>query len=893
MTSSLPASDSARLTPARRQVLDRLFDQVMDLQPEERAAFVEHCARRAPRLTFWLRRLLQAMDEPAGFLDRSARHLVGKALEERSAHPRMPIASGTRLGPWRILQPVGSGGMGEVYQAERADGAFEMLVAVKVIRKPSEQLSELLESERRVMARLNHAAIARLLDGGLTDDGRPYLVMEWVDGPTLCRWIQEGSPNHEQVLNIFRDTCIAVSAAHRQLVVHGDIKPSNLIVTDEGQTRLLDFGVAKLLDSEAGAELGDALTPGFSAPEQMAAEPITTASDIYSLGALLHWMIFGYAPGKPEAREPLPLWQDFRRLPDLLAIVERATQAEPEMRYATVNAMLLEIHRLREHLPVRARRPSALERIGLWRNRHRTGAVLGAFALVSVLVGVSMAVWQARVVALERDVARTEAALSEAVREHLIFLFREVGSLAENTGELTAREMLDRTAEVAEDWLSEDPSVQQQVLAVLGEIMIGLHDYASAEPLLAGFVEYDDELVNPVLRSMAFRDLAQVYHRQGRIQEGLEVINNALDLLKEFPGQHPARLSDVLQIRGRLHRDVGRWEEAVADLRRARDLAIEGSAGPWPLMARAENNLGTTLLIGGRLEEAARHLEAAEALWFAMGRGDSNDALSVMSNLALVLDRLGRSKEAERRLRRVIETREEKYGDSGAMAAARIHLGRLLTVNGEFEQAERNLQVARDVARRFVGDDTPDHGAVLIGLGELALARGDLEQALDWFSRSSEIMTSSLGPGHPYTLQADLEVINVEAHQGLSGTVDAYEALIDQAREIGSAGRTILSAALCSYSAWAIEQERYQDAETAAAECLAIREALALGGWRLTEAGVLAELAAVRLGADSALKQSLQANIEQLERQTHADRYLVRLASAEPGERVVRIDQDS
>ena len=874
-------------------MLDRLLDQVMDLQPEERAAFVERCASQAPRLTFWLERLLQAMDEPAGFLDRSARHLVGKALEERSTHSLAPIASGTRLGPWRILQQVGAGGMGEVYQAERADGAFEMLVAVKVIRKPSAQLGELLEAERRVMARLNHAAIARLLDGGLTEDGRPYLVMEWVDGPTLCRWIREKSPNHEQVLNIFRDACIAVSAAHRQLVVHGDIKPSNLIVTDEGQTRLLDFGVAKLLDSGAGAKLSDALTPGFSAPEQMAAEPITTAADIYSLGALLHWMIFGDALGTPEMRGPLPLWRNFRRLPDLLAIVERATQPEPEMRYATVDAMLLEIHSLREHLPVRARKPSAFERIGLWSRRHRTGAILGAFALVSVLTGVSVAAWQARVVALERDVARTEAALSEAVREHLVFLFREVGSLADNIGELTAREMLDRTAEVAEDWLSEDPNVQQQVLAVLGEIMIGLHDYASAEPLLSGFLEYDNEFVSPVLRSMAFRDLAQVYHRQGRMHEGLEVINSALDLLEQFPGQHSARMSDVLQIRGRLQRDVGHWEEAVADLQRARDLAIKGSAGPWPLMARAENNLGTTLLIGGRLEEAARHLEAAEALWFAMGRGDSSDALSVMSNLALALDRLGRSNEAERRLHRVIETREEKYGDSGAMAAARIHLGRLLTVNGEFEQAERNLKIARNVARRFVGDDTPDHAAVLIGLGELAFARGDIEQALDWFSQSAEIMTSRLGPTHPYALQASLEVINTEARMQVSGTVDAYEAVIDKAREVGGAGRTILSAALCSFSAWAIEQGEYKDAEAAAAECLAIREDLALGGWRVTEARVLAELAAFRRGAGDASEQSLQASMEQLERQTHAENFLVRLASTAAGERVSLIDQDS
>ncbi len=876
-------STQGRLTSARRQMLDRLLERALDLEPDERVRFVAECRDRAPRLGGWLAKLLRAMDEPAGFLDRSARDLVGEALQERERQFATPIPADTRLGPWRVIESVGAGGMGEVYRAKRADGAFEMQVAIKVIRHASDQLAELLEAERQVMARIDHPTIARLLDGGLTEDGRPYLVMEWVDGPTLDEWVADELPGHERMLDVFCDACMAVAAAHRQLVVHGDIKPSNLIVTAEGQTRLLDFGVAKLLDAGAGAELSDALTPGFSAPEQLAAQPVNTAADIYSLGALLHWMIFGAAPGRGD--EPLPAWRDCRRLRDLKAIIERATAAEPDLRYATVNALLLEIQRVRDNLPVRARQPSPAEWLGMWVRRHRLAAALGSLALVSILIGVSVTAWQARVVALERDVAQTEAALSEAVREHLLFLFREVGGLAEDTGELTARELLDRTADVAEDWLSEDPVVQQQVMAVLGEIMIALHDYSSAEPLLSGFVEYDDENVSPVLRSMAFRDLAQVYHRQGRMRDGYEVINEALDILDDFPGQHPARRSDVLQIRGRLLRDLGRWDEAVDDLRRARELAVGASPGPWPLMARAENNLGTTLLIGGQLEEAVLHLEAAEALWFAMGRGDSNDALSVMSNLALSLDRLGRGDEAERRLRRVIETREERYGDSGAMAAARIHLGRLLTVQGEYEAAEGQLVAAREVARRFVGEESPDHGAVLIGLGELAFARNDHDQALAYFSESAAIMNGRLGSTHPYSLQAELEVTNLRVRLDPEVGIDAYSEVIEKARKIGGAGRTVLSAALCSYAARAIEEARYEPAREAAEECLELREALGLGGWRLTEPELLTELAAVRGGEDGSV-QALRECLERLAEQTHDEHYLLRLASAGRGERV-------
>jgi len=874
----------ARLTPARRKMLDRLLDRSLEMAGDERERFLVECRERAPRLGSWLTRLLRAMDEPAEFLECSARDLVGEALEGREPGNSIPIPVGTRLGPWRIIESVGAGGMGEVYRAERADGAFEMQVAIKVIRHASDHLAELLEAERRVMARINHAAIARLLDGGLTDDGRPYLVMEWVDGPTLDQWVADEAPDRERMLEVFCEACTAVSAAHRQLVVHGDIKPANLIVTAEGQTRLLDFGVAKLLDAGVGAELSDALTPGFSAPEQLAAQPVNTAADIYSLGALLHWMVFGMPPGR--GAKLLPAWRDFRRLRDLEAIIDQATSNEPDQRYATANALLLDIQRLCDNLPIRARSPSPPERLRMWMRRHRLAAALGGLALASIVVGVSVTAWQARVVALERDVAQTEAALSEAVREHLLFLFREVGELAEDTGELTAREMLDHTADVAEDWLSEDPVVQQQVMAVLGEIMIALHDYSSAEPLLSGFIEYDDEKVSPVLRSMAFRDLAQVYHRQGRMQDGFEVINEALDILDDFPGQHPARRSDVLQIRGRLNRDLGRWDDAVEDLRRARELAVGASPGPWPLMARAENNLGTTLLIGGQLEEAVLHLEAAEALWFAMGRGDSNDALSVMSNLALGLDRLGRSDEAERRLRRVIETREEKYGDSGAMAAARIHLGRLLTVQGNYEEAEVQLAAAREVARRFVGEESPDHGAVLIGLGELAFARGDFDQALAYFSHSAGIMNDRLGSTHPYSLQAELEVTNLQVRLDPDVGIDAYSEVIEQARGVGGAGRTVLSAALCSYAARAIEEARYDPAREAAEECLELRETLGLGGWRLTEPEMLTELAAVRSGGEDGSGQALRECLERLAEQTHEEHYLLRLASAGRGERV-------
>ena len=229
--------------------------------------------------------------EPTGLIDQSARGLIGDALAERTDLFPRTLVRGTRMGPWRILARIGAGGMGEVYHAERADGAFQMQVAIKLIRSRRENLARLLKTERELLARLNHPGIARLIDGGMAEDDRPYLVMEWVDGRTLGEWIHGSAVRPQNCLIVFTQVCDAVAFAHRSLVVHGDIKPANVAVGRDDQARLLDFGVAQLLDATIDSRMPSAMTPSFSAPEQLRGEPVSTASDIFSLGAVLRWML--------------------------------------------------------------------------------------------------------------------------------------------------------------------------------------------------------------------------------------------------------------------------------------------------------------------------------------------------------------------------------------------------------------------------------------------------------------------------------------------------------------------------------------------------------------------------------------------------------------------------
>ena len=834
----------SRLTPWRRRVLDRLLEAALDRPEAERAAYLEACRRRAPRMARWLSRLLQVSTEPPGVLERSARHLAADALTARASAAPSTLPQDTCLGPWRVLERVGLGGMGEVYRAERADGSFEMTVAIKLISRHGNDLAALLEEERRIMARVNHPAIARLIDGGLAPDGRPYLVMEWVEGHTLADWLSEAPRTPERVLGLFLATCEAVSVAHRALVLHGDIKPGNLLVNESDEIRLLDFGVAHWLDEHGHARPAAAVSPGFSAPEQHLGATLTTASDVFGLGALLRWMIRGSDASDGHAKDWRPGWEHFQRRRELECILLKAMAERPEDRYPTVNALHREIERLLAVEPVEACPASPLQRLRLWARRQREVAVLAGGAIVSLILGLSVAVWQAGIAAHERDVARHEAAVSLAVKDHLIWLFREVGSLSDDRRELTARELLDETAEVASVWLQDQPETRVEILLAIAELLMSLEDFAAAEPLLIGIVD-DPVVVNsPVLAAKLARNLAMVMHRRGDIEAGFVHADQAVAWIEAFPGDHRERLSDALQMRGRLLRDLGDWEGALRDLLRARELARQSSSGPNPTMARAEANLAASYLAGGDFPAAARHMEAAEALWDALGRAASPDALSNQQNLAVVLERLGRTEEAKQRFQRSIETRLARQGQSGALGAAKQQYARLLITRGEFEQAEQLVFAANDITARFVGSDSPDYGASLVIAGELARARGQKAQASALFQTAGEIFVNRLGSAHPFTLFADmsqrlLEPPTAELDQYLADAVEALQAF-------GPAGRAFVAQALCERSMVLFDLEAYEAAAEAARDCLSTRQALALSGWRLDEAHLLEALASVK-----------------------------------------------
>ncbi|MCU0616632.1 MAG: serine/threonine protein kinase [Gemmatimonadaceae bacterium] len=376
---------------ARERRAAALVDAALEQPTRERAAWLDHACGDDDVLRTIAQRWLDAAEASEGTDAVSA--LVGPAFE--ALRPTLTddgLPVGTLLGPWRLGAPLGEGGMGTVHEAHRADGAFEKRVAIKLVRTAwrSPALIRQFQRERTLLARLEHPGIARVLDAGVSDAGVPFLVMEYVDGQPITTWCDARRATVRERVRLVAAACDAVQAAHAQLIVHCDLKPSNLLVTPDGHVKLLDFGIAHALQAGDGTpdEPTLALTPAYASPEQRRGEPATIASDVYALGAVLQRLLTGATLS-----------------PDLIAIMQRALAVAPADRYPTVDALHRDLDAWLDHRPVSARPLSGLARAVRFVRRHTLTVSLGAITLLVGIAGAGLTLWQAQRAAREAQLA--------------------------------------------------------------------------------------------------------------------------------------------------------------------------------------------------------------------------------------------------------------------------------------------------------------------------------------------------------------------------------------------------------------------------------------------------------------------------------------------------------
>jgi non-specific serine/threonine protein kinase/serine/threonine-protein kinase len=725
------------------------LDQALEQPEGERLAWLQ--AQPLPAtLQQELLALLRAEQASRDLLD-SAPALLGLPKGGEEPPAAAALAEGERVGVWRVQWLIGRGGSGEVYRVQRDDGTFEQVAALKLLRTPgdAEELQR-FSAERRLLARLNHPAIARLIDGG-AHGGRLYAVLELVEGLPLDQHAR--SLGLQQRMALFEQVVAAVAYAHGQWVVHRDLKPANVLVDGNGQVRLLDFGIAKLVEGPAAdgpkpnTTLALRLTPSHCAPEQLQSGAVSAAADVYALGVVLYELLADVPPwtlqgnGLQQAvqrlRQTEPPPPPSTRVPrlraaalrgDLDAICSRCLQPQPQARYANAQALLEDLQRWRQGLPVLARGDAPGYVLGRLVRRHRMAFGAAAAVLLSLLLGLAGVAWQAREAAAERDAARAEARINKSVRDYLSVMFRVAGEQPGGSEGLSARELLSRTAQRLNADLQADPAQAAQTLLALAQLYFQMNDYVGAVPLFEQLLAHEAQL-EPAMMAQVRLDLAQALLRSGQAERAAGLLEQAQTWWQQDPRRWRVQLLESRLVQAQVARARGDVKQSVALLQAALPERVAVSGEQHVETATLLNNLALARLHAGELDAAQQDFERAWALWQALGMPYSTDGLNTLSNWAALALRQGRAEEAERLFREALALRKAHLPPSAAQAALQNNLGKLLLRRGAAAEALPLLQGAVDMAQQFAGPASQHALAAMAGVAEAQIALGDLDAA--------------------------------------------------------------------------------------------------------------------------------------------------------------------
>ncbi len=763
---------SPALAPCSRW--EELFDELAELPPPARARRLAALKDEDPALAARLSRLLEADGETTDFLGRPVVELLD-AAGESAAEPSLP--AGTRVGTWRLLGLLGRGGMGEVYLAERDEGTFLQRAALKLIKRgmDSRAIVRRFVRERQILSRLDHPGIARLLDGGSAADGRPFFVLERVEGVPITGYCNSKALGLEERLRLFQGVCAAVDSAHRRLVVHRDLKPANILVSEDGSAKLLDFGIAKLLAGDEEDETSpltqlDArlLTPAYAAPEQILGEPITMATDVYALGVLLFELITG---GLPHARERRSLGAmagavaretverpsavlrriaagDGPRLArrvagDLDLIVLTALHRDPARRYRSAAALAEDLARFLGGRPIRARADNPRYRLRKFVGRNRLPVTVAALGLVALLAGLGMALWQADAARLAARRADAEARRAERVKSFLLSVFRQSDPEDIDGGAVSARELLERGAKRIDVELAGEPATQAEVLDALARIEanLGLMDpalaYARRALALreANLPRGDIRIAESrVLLGNTLKDHGDVDQARQTLERALAETLAARDASGLEAAEARRSLSKTLLLSNDRGRAPGLLRQALATSRQIRgDAHVETAA--------------TLLELGSALEVNQQYGEAEQAYRGALARLERTlgshhpKVAAAQTSLAGLLDRLSHPAAARKLLEKAIATQRAVLGPHHVQLADTLFSYALLLIGRqELPAADAALREALGI----YGPDRYEAAHCLRYLGLSAMDQGRYQEAAGLFTRAFDTFKRTL-----------------------------------------------------------------------------------------------------------------------------------------------------
>lgn len=860
----------------------------LDLPAEERAAYLDEACGQDRELRRQVDALLAVSSSRADFFDDY--RLVPDMLREVS------LAEGTQLGDYRIIRELGRGGMGAVYLAE--DGKHDRQVAIKILPPRAERVSR---DEQRNLARVQHPGIATLYDSGRTPEGFPFIVMEYIDGKPITDFCDDEGLSVEKRLALFIKVCEAVAVAHQNLVVHRDIKPSNILVTKDGEPKLVDFGISKRLSPDASdltLTLGSRpLTIAFASPEQLAGEAVTTGTDVYSLGVLLFLLLTGrlpYAiknahelamairvaePRRPSqlVKEPSTRLADERSLPiseseaqklerklrgDLDAIALKALRKETERRYATVAEFASDVRCYLTKEPVSARRGSRRYRAGKFIRRYTLGVTLTAGALVALIV---VALWLTslyREAAHQRAEAQKAAENAEGVADFLANLFNISDPWDRSERPASVSDLLDQAYQRSTEDLANSPAVRARIQTTLGDIFTNFRDFPRAERMLTFALKEPPEQINPLSRGNTWYILGALRYHQGNYPAAIAAHRTALRIQRNIIPLPHLDIGDTLT-------GLAQAQEEHGDLDAARQSFIqalrEEALAPRP---KGDISRANTLSGFAQLELKASNFPAAEArtrealALLVKLFPPENPRIAVATNtLAHILEKQERFPESLATYEKALRIQAKALGaNHPETLKVRSNIAETLRRQGNLVEAKRIQEEVLAIRRWILPPGHPSTAISISNLAGILLDTGPLSEAERLVREAMAMDLQAFGDSHPYIAGSYSKLGTIRLFEERFAEADRYfsDALDMIARTSGKNDRTYVTN-LANRAQVLVKMGRLEEAESVVNEALAATKKL-LGPNHVRLAILRGTIAKIRL------KQGRIAEAEELAR---------------------------
>ncbi len=758
--------------------IKEIFLLVLEKDTESRTGFLDEICADDSALREEIESLLASHDEIEDFIEEPA-FKVGEVFSNGSDHTEK------HFGNYKIIREIGYGGMGAVFLAERDDGEFTQQVAIKIIRQAiaESELVNRFKRERQILASLNHPNIAKLFDGGVSNDGLPFLAMEFIEGEAITTFAARENLKLQERLKLFLKVCSAVAYAHRNLVVHRDLKPSNILVTDEGEPKLLDFGLAKMLSDNLSNEADQtqtafrALTPAYASPEQLKNETITTASDIYSLGIVLYELLTSERPFQFEGKSldeiiktvtsidpPVPSINPKSKIRnpklkgDLDNIALTALRKEPERRYKSVEAFANDIERYLNGLPVSARPNTFKYRASKYVKRHRIGVLAASLILLSLIGGIVVSVWQAQVARSEKAKAET---VNKFLQEILNYSDNSTGLAFREGRETTVKDVLNEASKRLEtEDLSSQPEVKAELHRIIGASYLTQGNYEQAEKNLRAALALQTQLYgNDSLETLpTLIELGQVFLVSADYQNAEKIYLERLSILRREHQKgaiNPVYLLVALNDFAVLRRSQGNSKEAEMFLREG--LALKPQIAPNSRIAVgiSESVLALTLSDQGNFEEAEKIVRSRIAEIRQQTNSETLELASNLNGLGNFLmekgvweDAMQNLLEAEKIYRKLTNPYYLPLGDNLRLQAQTLYL------QGNFAEAEKKINETLEIYRKSSRPQNINYPTALMIQGLIFNKTNRSAEAEKILREALEIRTKNLPPEHFLTALA-------------------------------------------------------------------------------------------------------------------------------------------